>query len=129
MHAPDDGQPGLLASLYESFLVVSILNLNTFSWIYFQLIVLMDPNEETDDILRANRSREKHYVFDMVFNPDATQEDMYRLVEEKNMIDNVLSGFNCAVFAYGATGVCWGSFLIQNLLKSNFLIRNHDIEY
>lgn len=33
----------------------------------------MDPSEDPDDILRANRSREKTFVFDMVFDHRATQ--------------------------------------------------------
>lgn len=72
---------------------------------YVQFIVLRDPNEDTDDILRANRSREKQYIFDHVFSPEASQKDVYEtVIEEKTIIDTVLSGFNCTVFAYGATG-------------------------
>lgn len=37
------------------------------------MIVLMDPLEDHDDILRANRSREKQFVFDMVFDAKSTQ--------------------------------------------------------
>ena len=33
----------------------------------------MDPTEDPDDILRANRSREKQYVFDYAFDGPATQ--------------------------------------------------------
>lgn len=33
----------------------------------------MDPSEDPDDILRANRSQEKTFVFDMVFGHRATQ--------------------------------------------------------
>lgn len=33
----------------------------------------MDPTEDPDDILRANRSREKTFMFDMVFDRKATQ--------------------------------------------------------
>jgi len=33
----------------------------------------MDPSEDPDDVLRANRSREKTFVFDMVFDHRATQ--------------------------------------------------------
>ena len=38
-----------------------------------QLVVLLDPNEDPDDILRANRSREKEYVFDCAFSEMANQ--------------------------------------------------------
>lgn len=65
----------------------------------------MDPHDDVDDILRANRSREKQYVFDHIFSPEATQEDVYcAVVQEKGIIESVLSGYNCTVFAYGATG-------------------------
>lgn len=37
------------------------------------MVVLMDPSEDPDDILRANRSREKTFIFDMVFDQKATQ--------------------------------------------------------
>ena len=36
-------------------------------------MVLLDPFVDPDDILRANRSREKHYVFDHAFDQMATQ--------------------------------------------------------
>lgn len=65
----------------------------------------MDPHDDMDDILRANRSREKNYVFDHIFSPEASQEDVYcAVVQEKGIIESVLSGYNCTVFAYGATG-------------------------
>ncbi|RXN02170.1 Kinesin-like protein KIF19 [Acipenser ruthenus] len=38
-----------------------------------QMVVLMDPLEDPDDILRANRSREKSYLFDVAFDYTATQ--------------------------------------------------------
>lgn len=33
----------------------------------------MDPMEDPDDILRANRSREKTYMFDVAFDYSACQ--------------------------------------------------------
>ena len=38
-----------------------------------QLVVLLDPNEDPDDILRANRSREKEYMFDCAFGEMSNQ--------------------------------------------------------
>ena len=35
--------------------------------------MLLDPFEDPDDILRANRSREKKYVFDFAFDQLASQ--------------------------------------------------------
>ena len=37
------------------------------------MVVLMDPMEDPDDILRANRSREKTYMFEVAFDYTATQ--------------------------------------------------------
>lgn len=37
------------------------------------MVVLMDPMEDPDDILRANRSREKTYMFDVAFDYSASQ--------------------------------------------------------
>ena len=40
---------------------------------YLQLVVILDPTVDPDDILRANRSREKQYIFDYAFDQMATQ--------------------------------------------------------
>ncbi|KAM6250298.1 kinesin-like protein KIF19 [Porphyrio hochstetteri] len=68
-----------------------------------QKVVLMDPSEDPDDILRANRSREKAFVFDMVLDHRATQEEVY-VSTMKNLIEGVISGYNATIFAYGPTG-------------------------
>ncbi|KAG9473518.1 kinesin-like protein KIF19 isoform X2 [Eleutherodactylus coqui] len=68
-----------------------------------QMVVLMDPMEDPDDILRANRSREKSYMFDVAFDYSATQDTVYRLTT-KGLIEGVISGYNATVFAYGPTG-------------------------
>ncbi|XP_067259891.1 kinesin-like protein KIF19 [Chanodichthys erythropterus] len=68
-----------------------------------QMVVLMDPCEDADNVLRANRSREKTYMFDVAFDYTATQEDVY-VATTKNLIDGVIAGYNATVFAYGPTG-------------------------
>ncbi|KAM4843104.1 kinesin-like protein KIF19 [Thomomys bottae] len=68
-----------------------------------QMVVLMDPTEAPDDILRAHRSREKSYLFDVAFDFSATQEMVYQATT-KSLIDGVISGYNATVFAYGPTG-------------------------
>lgn len=45
----------------------------------------------------------KSFYFDEVFPSDSNQIDVYRAVV-KPLIDQVLQGFNCTVFAYGQTG-------------------------
>ncbi|XP_009986925.1 PREDICTED: kinesin-like protein KIF19 [Tauraco erythrolophus] len=68
-----------------------------------QSMVLMDPSEDPDDVLRANRSREKTFVFDVVFDYRATQEEVY-VSTTKSLIGGVISGYNATIFAYGPTG-------------------------
>ncbi|XP_012943320.1 kinesin-like protein KIF19 [Aplysia californica] len=67
------------------------------------MVVLLDPSDDPDDILRANRSREKQYVFDCTFDGACTQRDVYQNTT-KILIPNVTSGYNATVFAYGPTG-------------------------
>ncbi|KAI8480064.1 Kinesin-like protein kif19 [Branchiostoma belcheri] len=67
------------------------------------MVVLMDPQEDPDDILRANRSREKQYVFDYSFDGRSSQEEVYAHTT-RPLIESVIEGFNATVFAYGATG-------------------------
>lgn len=46
------------------------------------MVVLLDPTEDPDDILRANRSRERRYMFDRAFDQTCDQVCMtYRLTE------------------------------------------------
>ncbi|KAM9598863.1 LOW QUALITY PROTEIN: kinesin-like protein KIF19 [Morphnus guianensis] len=67
-----------------------------------QRVVVADPSEDPDDILRANRSREKTFVFDS-FDHRATQEEVY-VSTTKSLIGGVISGYNATIFAYGPTG-------------------------
>ncbi|KAM9426328.1 kinesin-like protein KIF19 [Pholidichthys leucotaenia] len=68
-----------------------------------QMVILMDPMEDPDDVLRANRSREKTYMFDVAFDFSASQEEVYRATT-KGLIEGLISGYNATVFAYGPTG-------------------------
>lgn len=45
----------------------------------------------------------KTYTYDHVFGQDATQADVYEGIVEP-IVDEVLQGYNCTVFAYGQTG-------------------------
>lgn len=69
-----------------------------------KVCVIMDPaSGDKQDILRANRSREKQYAFDYVFEPGSSQESTYHHTA-KFLIHGVLDGYNATVFAYGQTG-------------------------
>ncbi|KFQ77279.1 Kinesin-like KIF18B, partial [Phoenicopterus ruber ruber] len=43
------------------------------------------------------------FVFDRVFGEGATQEEVFQHTT-REVLDSVLNGYNCSVFAYGATG-------------------------
>ncbi|XP_065226392.1 kinesin-like protein KIF11 [Planococcus citri] len=45
----------------------------------------------------------KTFTFDKVFGPESKQVDVYKSVVHP-LIDEVLAGYNCTVFAYGQTG-------------------------
>ncbi|CAF3504051.1 unnamed protein product [Rotaria sp. Silwood1] len=67
------------------------------------MVVLLDPEEDHDDVLRANRSRERKYIFDVVSDARADQQEVYSATA-KMLLGSVLEGYNATVFAYGATG-------------------------
>ncbi|XP_068423351.1 kinesin-like protein KIF11 [Clinocottus analis] len=51
----------------------------------------------------SDKTARKTYTFDMVFGPAAKQIDVYRSVVCP-ILDEVIMGYNCTVFAYGQTG-------------------------
>nr|CAD7430638.1 unnamed protein product [Timema monikensis] len=52
---------------------------------------------------RPNDKHSKTFSFDRVFDPSSKQMDVYKTVLNP-LIDEVLAGYNCTVFAYGQTG-------------------------
>jgi len=70
------------------------------------IVVVMDPGEQSqhaEDVLRANRSREKRFAFHHAMDGKNSNEDVYNNTA-KPVIDGVLDGINATIFAYGATG-------------------------
>ncbi|XP_041922135.1 kinesin-like protein KIF11 [Alosa sapidissima] len=51
----------------------------------------------------TDKQARKTYTFDMVFGPSAKQIEVYRSVLCP-ILDEVMMGYNCTVFAYGQTG-------------------------
>ncbi|XP_051496052.1 LOW QUALITY PROTEIN: kinesin-like protein KIF18B [Apus apus] len=49
------------------------------------------------------RGKAMKFVFDRVFGEGATQEEVFQH-STRGLLDSVLGGYNCSVFAYGATG-------------------------
>merc|ERR1712059_61732 len=52
---------------------------------------------------KINANHTKNFQFDRVFGPKSQQLDVYKSVVEP-LIEEVLMGYNCTVFAYGQTG-------------------------
>jgi kinesin family protein 11 len=51
----------------------------------------------------ANSYNDKTYTYDNVFGPESDQEMVFNSVA-LNVLDEMLDGFNCTIFAYGQTG-------------------------
>ncbi|XP_063887911.1 kinesin-like protein KIF18A [Scylla paramamosain] len=78
-------------------------------------MLVFDPKEETGDgfFFKGTKQRcrdlskrqplEKKFVFEHVFGDQATNEELYEVTAHP-LIDTLLQGYNCSVFAYGATG-------------------------
>ncbi|KAG9510051.1 Kinesin-like protein KIF11, partial [Fragariocoptes setiger] len=61
------------------------------------------PERKEIRVHEKNSHDPKSFYFDRVFGPDSLQVDVYKAVVWP-LIDQVLLGFNCTVFAYGQTG-------------------------
>lgn len=59
--------------------------------------------QASKEIRVKDRIQKKSYYYDDVFSEDSTQIEVYREVVAP-LIDQVLKGYNCTVFAYGQTG-------------------------
>uniref|UniRef100_A0A915JI18 Kinesin-like protein n=1 Tax=Romanomermis culicivorax TaxID=13658 RepID=A0A915JI18_ROMCU len=68
-----------------------------------KMVILMDPGEDLTDVLRQRRTKEKRYMFDVAFGPEAAQKEVYGNTTHQ-LVESILQGYNATVFAYGATG-------------------------
>ncbi|XP_040289495.1 kinesin-like protein KIF18B [Bufo bufo] len=75
-------------------------------------ILIFDPDEpETSGVfsnLRGHegtrrKGKDLKFIFDRVFGEQNCQQDVFEHTT-KQILDGVLNGYNCSVFAYGATG-------------------------
>ncbi|XP_078587891.1 kinesin-like protein KIF18A [Branchiostoma floridae x Branchiostoma japonicum] len=53
--------------------------------------------------LLTRKNKDLKFIFDRVFNDMTSQQEVYESTT-KVIVDGVLNGYNCSVFAYGATG-------------------------
>lgn len=76
--------------------------------------LIFDPNDEDDSFIRDNHTnyprhgpkkkhRDMRFGFDRVFEGNCSQEEVY-LGTTRGLVERMMSGINCSVFAYGATG-------------------------
>ena len=65
-------------------------------------VVEMDTNTGTVDLVQENAAK-KSFTFDLVYDCNSRQEDIYEEIG-RPLVESVLQGFNCTIFAYGQTG-------------------------
>uniref|UniRef100_A0A8D0ENZ0 Kinesin-like protein n=1 Tax=Strix occidentalis caurina TaxID=311401 RepID=A0A8D0ENZ0_STROC len=75
-----------------------------------QHILVFDPEEHSgppSSVLPTHgpkhHGKDLKFVFDRVFGEEAAQEEVFQHTTHE-LLDSVLNGYNCSVFAYGATG-------------------------
>ncbi|KAJ7995009.1 hypothetical protein DPEC_G00255450 [Dallia pectoralis] len=76
-------------------------------------MLIFDPKEQQTTFFGGQRLRNRdlnkrsnkdlQFVFDRVFGKQSSQVDIFENTT-KGILDGVLNGYNCTVFAYGATG-------------------------
>ena len=79
-------------------------------------VIVFDPHDDIDTnsfipnkmgLRRSNimgrRVKDLRFIFDRVFDEKSSNQDIFNHTT-KTIIDGVLDGYNCTVFAYGATG-------------------------
>ncbi|XP_046543920.1 kinesin-like protein KIF18A [Haliotis rubra] len=75
-------------------------------------VLAFDPKESNSPVrgfrrqprdIRKRRNKDLKFAFDFVFGPCATNAEVYEHTT-KGILDGLLEGYNCSVFAYGATG-------------------------
>ncbi|GAB6023319.1 Kinesin- protein 11 [Chamberlinius hualienensis] len=64
---------------------------------------VIETNVERREVAVKERSVQKIFTFDRVFDPRTSQIDVYKAVVSP-LLKEVLMGFSCTVFAYGQTG-------------------------
>jgi len=88
--------PADLNQVVSSFYYLSAL---MFTNIYIKVVPRGVPNH-------SNRRKDCKFAFDRVFDQYAPQHEIYEHTT-KRLIQDVLAGYNCTCFAYGATGKCF----------------------
>lgn len=77
-------------------------------------MLVFDPKDDSVDYLSGDRRRKQpqflkrrardlRFMFDRVFDHESSNRDVFEHTTKK-IVEGVLGGYNCTVFAYGATG-------------------------
>ena len=77
-------------------------------------MLVFDPKEEEEDFyyqgkknnqrdLNKKQKKDQKFAFDAVYGPDSTNDQLYEGTT-KDLVETIFNGYNCSVFAYGATG-------------------------
>lgn len=82
-------------------------------------MLLDNTHDGPDDALRANRSKERTFAYDVAFGPESTQTEVYEQTT-RGLVDSVTAGYHATAFAYGPTGVL--TRLVRNVLGSNAFV-------
>ena len=61
-----------------------------------------DPLKRRQRNAMEKRQKDLRFAFDRVFNENATNEEVFECTTN-SVVDSLLEGYNCSVFAYGAT--------------------------
>lgn len=72
----------------------------------------------------AAPSKTKSYSFEQVFGPESDQSMVFNSIA-KDIIDEMLEGYNCTIFAYGQTGT-GKTYTISGDISENFNTTNDD---
>ena len=98
---------------------------NIVSVLESKVVVVVDPWYDAD--LNPNRTKEKKYAFDMVFDDQVGQDQVYNETA-KGLVDGVLDGYNASVFAYGATGAGKTHTMLGSLESPGVMVNTlHDL--
>ena len=77
-------------------------------------MLVFDPKEDEEDFyyqgkknnqrdLNKKQKKDQKFAFDAVYGPDSTNDQVYEGTT-KDLVETIFNGYNCSVFAYGATG-------------------------
>lgn len=82
-------------SIYKTIKLFQIVKLNIarnlFIW-------------KCDVVTSSGEKKPKVFSYNVVFEPNASQEDILQYSGIKNLIEMAVEGFSCTVFCYGQTG-------------------------